>query len=74
MRVYRIGSHQSTSLLTDRPLAASMNALVYEPLRTIFHPTTRDETYVFDLGSVVAHGSGTDLLGDARVRSAYLGV
>ena len=33
-----------------------------------------DRAYVLDLGSVVAHGSGTDLLGDARVRSAYLGV
>ena len=33
-----------------------------------------DRAFVLDLGSVVAHGTGTDLLGDARVRSAYLGV
>ena len=33
-----------------------------------------DRAYVLDLGSVVAHGTGTELLGDARVRSAYLGV
>ena len=33
-----------------------------------------DRAYVLDLGSIVAHGSGTDQLGDARVRSAYLGV
>ena len=33
-----------------------------------------DRAYVLDLGSVAAHGAAADLLGDDRVRSAYLGV
>lgn len=33
-----------------------------------------DRGYVLENGSVALHGSGTELLGDDRVRSAYLGL